>query len=298
MTLQELEALVTSIDDVFFVVGAAILGIELLKLLFQREMKGKTLLDMLASFSTQLPSIFFETFVFGAAIIVYQHLAEHYIAWTLPINAWTLALTLLACDFVYYWEHRLAHEIRLFWTQHAVHHSSRFMNISVAIRFGPLEGVLSAILHTPLVLLGLPPEAVIAGVLVVLAYQVWIHTETIDRLGVLEEVLNTPSHHRVHHGCDEKYLDKNYGGILIVWDRLFGTFQREEEQPRYGLKRDFDSVNPLLVWVSELPGLYRDVVSARSPHELWMRLFAHPSWQPASPERKAPAGRVVGESGT
>ncbi len=245
MNLQQIEDIAISVEEIFFLVGIAILAIELLKLLTQREMKGKTLLDMLASFSTQLPSILIETLVFGAALIGYQYLAEHYVTWTLSLDVWTFALTLLACDFVYYWEHRLAHEIRLAWTQHAVHHSSRFMNISVAVRFGPFEGVLSAILHTPLVLLGLPPEAVAAGILIVLAYQVWIHTETIGRLGVLESFLNTPSHHRVHHGCDEKYLDRNYGGVLIVWDKLFGTFQVEEETPRYGLKRDFNSVNPL-----------------------------------------------------
>jgi len=280
VNVQQIEDIAISVEEIFFLVGIAILAIELLKLFTQREMKGTTLLDMLASFSTQVPSILIETLVFGAALIGYQHLAEHYVTWTLSLDVWTFALTLLLCDFVYYWEHRLAHEIRLAWTQHAVHHSSRFMNISVAVRFGPFEGVLSAILHTPLVLLGLPPEAVAAGILIVLAYQVWIHTETIGRLGVLESFLNTPSHHRVHHGCDEKYLDRNYGGVLIVWDKLFGTFQVEEETPRYGLKRDFDSVNPLLVWVSELPGLFRDVVSARSVRELGMRLFAHPSWEP------------------
>ena len=281
-----LETLSTSFEEIFFLIGLAILVVELIKLLFQPAGKARTFLDMVASLSTQVPSILIETVVFGTAFVAYTWLADSVVSWTLPLNGWTLVLTLLACDFVYYWEHRLAHEIRLAWTQHAVHHSSRFMNITVAVRFGPFEGILSALLHAPLVLLGLPPVAIVAGIIVVLAYQTWIHTETIGRLGFLDRVLNTPSNHRVHHGCDEKYLDKNYGGILIVWDRLFGTYRAEEERPRYGLKRDFNSVNPLTVWVSELPGLFRDLANAQSSREWIMRLFAHPSWQPVAKHNK------------
>ncbi|MEL7231175.1 MAG: sterol desaturase family protein, partial [Pseudomonadota bacterium] len=161
-----------------------------------------------------------------------------------------------------------------------VHHSSRHMNVSVAVRFGPLEGVISALFHLPLVFLGFPPVLIFSGILAVLAYQTWIHTELIGKLGILDDVLNTPSNHRVHHGCDDKYIDKNYGGILIIWDRMFGTFQREEERPHYGLKRDFDSVNPIHVWFSELPQFYKDLRNSRSLSEIWMRLFGRPGWAP------------------
>ena len=152
------------------------------------------------------------------------------------------------------------------------------MNVFVAFRFGPFEGVVSGLIHLPLVLLGFPPELVFFGILAVLAYQGWIHTESIGRLGVLDQFFNTPSNHRVHHGCDEKYLDRNYGGILIVWDRLFATYQPEEEHPRYGLKRDFDSVNPVQVWISEWPGLFRDLRAAGSWRQVLSILFAHPDW--------------------
>jgi len=170
--------------------------------------------------------------------------------------------------------------VRLLWTQHAVHHSSRDMNIATGVRFGPLEGLWSLIVHIPLALMGFAPEAILFGVIVVLAYQSWLHTELIGKLGPLERVLNTPSHHRVHHGCDDKYLDKNYAGILIVWDRMFGSFQKEEETPRYGLRRDFNSQNPLLVWVSELPGLLRDLRKARNLREAWNYLIRPPGWTP------------------
>ena len=111
-------------------------------------------------------------------------------------------------------------------------------------------------------------------------WQTWLHTELIGKLGPLEWVLNTPSHHRVHHGSDAKYLDRNYGGILIVWDRLFKTFQVEEETPNYGLTRDFDSVNPLKIWFSEVPQYWRDVRKATSWHDVWMRTFGGPDWRP------------------
>jgi len=135
-------------------------------------------------------------------------------------------------------------------------------------------------LHFPLIFMGFPPELVFFGILVVLAYQTWIHTELIVKLGPLDGVLNTPANHRVHHGCDDKYIDKNYGGILIIWDRIFGTYQREEETPNYGLKRDFNSINPLFVWVSEWPGLFADLKKSKSFGETWMYLFGRPGWQP------------------
>ena len=110
------------------------------------------------------------------------------------------------------------------------------MNTIVGIRFGPFEGVFTVIVHLPLLLVGFPAELIFFGILVVLAYQTWIHTEVIGGLGFIDGLVNTPANHRVHHSCDEKYIDKNYGGILMIWDKLFGTYQREEELPNYGFK--------------------------------------------------------------
>lgn len=283
MTPQDIERLTTRIDEVFFVIAGAIFAIELLKGLFAGTLRGRAVLDMVASASTQVPYLLVEIFLLAFAYVGYVLVSDAFVTWQLPVSAWTAILAVLACDFVYYWEHRFAHEIRLLWTQHAVHHSSRFMNIVVGIRFGPFEGLVSAILHLPLVLVGFSPELVLFGIVTVLAYQGWIHTETIGRLGFLDEILNTPSNHRVHHGCDDKYIDRNYGGILIVWDRLFGTYQREEETPNYGLRRDFSSVNPVSVWFSELPGLVRDVFAARSWRERRHHLFGRPGTE-ISPE--------------
>ena len=272
--------LTSNIDDAFFLIGAAILLIELAEAFFKGTLRRKTILEMLVSASTQIPFLLVQVLLLTAAYGVYWIIDATLIPWSIPTTLPLLVLAVLAADFTYYWKHRIAHEVRLLWTQHAVHHSSRDMNIVTGVRFGPLEGLWSIIAHLPLVLIGFSPEVVIGASVVVLAYQTWLHTELIGKLGPLERVLNTPSHHRVHHGCDDKYLDKNYGGILIIWDRIFGTYQVEEERPRYGLKRGFDSQNPLWVWVSELPALWRDLRAAQSWTEVRKRLFGRPDWQP------------------
>lgn len=280
MTAETISQFATDFDDVFFIIGGAILAIEVIKALFSGALRGRTVLDMIASASTFIPVLLVEVFLMSALYIGMQMFADAFVSWQLPITLWTFALAILACDFAYYWEHRIAHQVRLLWTQHAVHHSSREMNVTVAIRFGPFEGFASALCHFPLILIGFPPAMVFAGIIIVLGYQTWIHTELIGKLGPLEGILNTPANHRVHHGCDDKYIDKNYGGILIIWDRLFGTYQREEETPRYGLKRDYNSINPLSVWFSEWPDLFSDVIKSKSLGDALMYIFGRPGWQP------------------
>ena len=274
------EQLGSNVDDISFIIGGALLLIEIVKSFFSGRLKGRGVLDMVASISTQIPSILVETFLMVFVYLGFVFVSENYVSWTFPVTWWTIAFVLLAADFVYYWEHRIAHEVRLFWTQHAVHHSSRQMNTTVAVRFGPFEGAISAALHFPLVLIGFSAELVFFAIFAVLAYQIWIHTELIGKLGFLDGILNTPANHRVHHACDETYIDKNYGGILIIWDRIFGTYQSEEETPTYGLKRDFDSVNPLAVWFSELPQFFRDIAGARSFSEALKFAFMPPGWKP------------------
>lgn len=280
MMSEAFYALAEQIDEVFILIGAAILLIEIAEVLFKGSARGKTFLEMIASASTQVPSIAVEVFIMTAAYSGLYLISYEFISWEIPTTVWTIALALLLADFTYYWEHRIAHQVRLLWTQHAVHHSSRDYNIVTAVRFGPFEGVWAFIVHIPMVLIGFSPEVVFGSAIVVLGYQTWLHTELIGRLGPLEWVLNTPSHHRVHHGSDDKYLDKNYAGILIIWDRLFGTFQKEEERPRYGLTTDFESKNPLKVWFSEIPALVRDLRKAKSGREFWGYLFMGPGWKP------------------
>ena len=166
-----------------------------------------------------------------------------------PANAWwSWVILFFVDDLAYYIFHRVSHESRLFWNFHVVHHSSEQYNLSVAVRQSWFSGVLHWIFYAPVMLLGFAPWmfALMHGLNLV--YQFWIHTKTVKRLGPLEWVLNTPSHHRVHHGVNEQYLDKNYAGVLIIWDRLFGSFIEEKEEPRYGIIKPLKSYNPL--WIN------------------------------------------------
>ena len=166
-----------------------------------------------------------------------------------PADAWwSWVILFFADDFVYYWFHRVSHESRIFWNFHVVHHSSNSYNLSVAVRQSWFSGLLHWIFYGVLMLIGFAPWmfAVMHGFNLI--YQFWIHTKFVHRLGWLENILNTPSHHRVHHGVNDQYLDKNYAGVLIIWDRLFGSFVSEEEEPRYGIITPLESNNPL--WIN------------------------------------------------
>ncbi|NIA68179.1 sterol desaturase family protein [Pelagibius litoralis] len=279
--LEQLEAWILQMDGLSLAIGVGLLSVETIKDLIVRRQPGRRFLETLASLSTQIPYIAGELMFTTATVIAYFAVYELVTPLPIPVTLATLVLALIAADFVYYWEHRLAHQVRLLWVSHAVHHSARVMNTAVAFRFGFLESPWAALIHLPLILIGFHPLAVFAGQVAVLVYQTWIHTELIGKLGPLERLFNTPANHRVHHGCDAKYLDRNYGGILMIWDRLFGTYQAEEETPRYGLARDFTSVNPLKIWFSEYPALFCDLASARSLAEARGYLFNRPGWRPS-----------------
>ena len=172
---------------------------------------------------------------------------------------WLAAIVLfLGVDCAYYWFHRIAHEYNAPWAGHVVHHSSEDYNLAVALRQGTFQGVFSWVFYLPLALVGYPPAWFAAMSSFDTLYQFWIHTRLIGKLGPLEWVLNTPSHHRVHHGRNPKYLDKNYAGTLIIWDRMFGTFKAEEEEPVYGLTKPLNSWNPLWANLHVWNDLIRD----------------------------------------
>lgn len=198
----------------------------------------------------------------------------------IPFNTWWgLALLFTAEEFAYYWMHRCSHEIRWLWASHVVHHTPEHLHLASAFRLGATE-LLSGnwLFHLPLYLLGLNPVAVGAMSAINLSYQFLLHTEAVGRLGPLEWVLNTPSHHRVHHASNPEYLDRNYGGMVIVWDRLFGTFAQERpESPRvYGLAHPLHSANPLRVAFHEWFALMGDARHARSWPERLRQLFGRP----------------------
>ena len=175
----------------------------------------------------------------------------------------SFAAAMVLWDFLYYWDHRLQHEHRLLWANHVSHHSSQRYNLSTALR-QPWTGLMMTWIFAPLPLLGIRPKTAMRAGQLNLLYQYWIHTEVIDRLpAAAENVLNTPSHHRVHHGSNRQYLDRNYGGILIVWDKLFGTFEPEVRRVRYGPTKNIDTFNPVKIALQQFADIGRDVVRAK-----------------------------------
>jgi sterol desaturase/sphingolipid hydroxylase (fatty acid hydroxylase superfamily) len=198
-----------------------------------------------------------------------------------PTDAWwAWVIIFFADDLAYYWFHRISHEVRVFWASHVVHHSSEHYNLSTALRqtWVPMTYLP---FWLPLALAGFPPWMILTQQAVSLIYQFWIHTERIGRLPrPIELVFNTPSHHRVHHGANEQYLDRNYAGILIIWDRLFGTFAGEHERVRYGLTKNIDTFKPTEVAFHEYKAIVRDVRTARSWRECWGYMLRGPGWAP------------------
>ncbi|WP_328337703.1 sterol desaturase family protein [Streptomyces violaceus] len=197
-----------------------------------------------------------------------------------PVLWWTVPLMLLGQDFFYYWSHRGHHVIRVLWACHVVHHSSRKFNFTTALR-QPWTSLTVWPFYVPLIAAGVHPAALAFCSSANLVYQFWIHTERIDRMPRwFESVFNTPSHHRVHHASQGGYLDRNFGGILIVWDRLFGSFAAETERPVYGLTKNIDTYNPLKVATHEYVAIAKDLKAARGWRERAGRVFMGPGWGP------------------
>jgi sterol desaturase/sphingolipid hydroxylase (fatty acid hydroxylase superfamily) len=188
------------------------------------------------------------------------------------------AVAILGWDAIYYWNHRFNHESRWLWAMHVVHHSSERYNLSTALRQPVAEGLTMSVPYGLLALAGVRPSVIENARALNLIYQFWIHTEAVKSIGWLENVLNTPSHHRVHHGVNRQYLDRNHGSILILWDRLFGTFEREDERVVYGLTTNIDTYNPVTIATHEWRDIARDVAGASSWRERLSFLLRGPGW--------------------
>ena len=189
-----------------------------------------------------------------------------------------LAAAVLGWDFLYYWNHRFMHTSRYMWAVHEVHHSSERYNLSTALR-QPVADVLgTSIPYGLLCLFGIPPSAVATARGINLIYQFWIHTEAIDRIGRAESTFNSPSHHRVHHGSNRQYLDRNHGGILIVWDRMFATFEPEDERVVYGLTKNIDTFDPARIATHEYVDMARDIASSTGWVERLSYVLRGPGW--------------------
>lgn len=259
-----------------------LIAVELLVLRLRGPARAYRFSDSITNLSCGVGQQVLEPFLKGVALVPYAWLWTHARVFTVsaasPI-AW--AVLVLGVDLGYYAWHRASHRIGFLWAVHAVHHQSEEYNLSVALRQPWLESFTAPFFYLPLAVLGFPPAMYLAGVTIDTLYQFWIHTRTVKRLGPLEWFMNTPSHHRVHHGIDPEYVDRNYGGIFIFWDRLFGTFRREDREPVFGTVKPLGTWGPLAANVAVWKDLAKTARATRSWSDKLRVWFAPPEWRPA-----------------
>ncbi|NVB43349.1 sterol desaturase family protein [Pseudenhygromyxa sp. WMMC2535] len=292
--------LITYSIPIFF----ALIGIELLasRLMGRRVYRlNDSVDDLNCGIVSRLRGLFTGVLTFGAYLLCYAFGRETLGLPALTANSWVAwVVALIGVDLAYYWFHRLSHEVNFLWAAHVVHHQSEEYNLAVALRQSAFQGLFSFVFYLPLALAGVHPLVYVAAVQINTIYQFWIHTRLIGRMGPLEWVLNTPSHHRVHHGADPKYLDRNYAGMLIIWDRMFGSFQLEEEEPTYGTTKPLARWNPLWANFDYWAQL---VAQARTFDRFADRVrlfFKRPGWRPEQPVPTPPEvrGRPVFDADT
>ncbi len=222
--------------------------------------------------------LLFEVSLLGVYALVHAHAR----LWTFaPGSVWPWLIAIVGVDLGYYWWHRLSHEVNLLWAVHVVHHQSEDYNLAVALRQAVLSPVTVLPFYLPLAVLGVPLTVFYLVNALSTLYQFWIHTELVERLGFLEQVINTPSLHRVHHGVNPEYLDRNYAATFICWDQLFGTLRREEAPVVYGVSHPLRSFDPVWAQVQPLWALVEAVRQAPTAREAIRFLFASPAWHPA-----------------
>ncbi|HAI76418.1 MAG TPA: sterol desaturase family protein [Microscillaceae bacterium] len=273
-----------------------LIGIELLINQFQKAKLYRlhdAITDINIGSSQQIVAILMRLLGIGLYEIIYHNLSFQWIDNT-QFSWVNFIILFIAWDFCYYWAHRMSHEINLFWSGHVVHHQSEDYNLAVALRQSWFQAIWTAPFYLPLALVGFRPEDIVYVSGLNLIYQFWIHTEVIDKMGFLEWFMNTPSHHRVHHGRNPKYIDKNHAGVFIIWDRMFGTFQAEEERPVYGITTPINSWNPIWANFSHFQTIGEQLKEARTLKDYWMVLFGKPGWS-AKLQAYIPAPQVSRE---
>ena len=258
----------------------ALLGIEMLasRILGRRDhLLEDMVTDISCGMGEQLTGALARGLVFAGYVLLYHQVAPFHFEKE-QISAWIIGM--VGVDLSYYWWHRFSHRTHIGWATHVPHHQSQDYNLAVALRQSWTSKISMAPFHWPLAILGIPPVVVLVSEALGLLYQFWIHTRLVDRLGPLEWFMNTPSHHRVHHGIETKYLDHNYGSILIIWDRLFGTYQKEEQEPDYGVTDPIETYNPILIQTAGLRWLWGKMKSARSWQGSLCCMWMPPEWLP------------------
>ncbi|CAF0733519.1 unnamed protein product [Rotaria sordida] len=235
-----------------------------------------------AGIISRIPRFFFRSIQLTTYIWVYENVRIFpRLSWNSPITYW---ITFFGMDLGYYWFHRMAHEVNLFWASHQTHHSSEYYNLSTALRQSVAQIYFSWIFYLPLALV-IPPQIFLIHEQMNLLYQFWIHTDVISNLGPFEYILNTPSHHRVHHGRNPYCIDKNYAGVFIIWDRLFGTFaaERKDEEIAYGLIHPINTFDPLETQFNHFKYIFKQFFKTEGWSNKLSVIWKGPGWQPGLP---------------
>jgi sterol desaturase/sphingolipid hydroxylase (fatty acid hydroxylase superfamily) len=236
--------------------------------------------ETMANGAIEIGNRILDNTIVGAIFIIGFFTTEQFAFLEIPVTWWSWVLAIIAVDFTYYWMHRIEHERRILWAVHSVHHSSQEYNLTTALRLSWLESLYEWIFFVPVLLIGFDAIQILLSLVMVVLYQTWIHTEKIGRLGWLDGIFNTPSVHRIHHATNAAYIDKNYGGFLIIWDRLFGTYQTETEKPVYGITKQLETSNPLTINFHEFGSIYKDIVQAKGASNRASYAFGRTGWQP------------------
>ena len=258
-----------------------------LELLFASAMRAKAeydVRDTLANVAMSIGSIFFWG-MYSGIFMTAVYLAYRHRLTDIPFAWWSFALAFVLEDLRYYVWHRISHRSRWFWASHVVHHSSQRYNLSTALRQTWTGSFTSFIFWLWLPIVGFAPVMIMTMKAVSLLYQFWIHTELVRSMGSLEKVMNTPSHHRVHHGSNPRYIDRNHGGTLIIWDKLFGTFEPENpaDPPRFGLTHNITTFNPVRIAFHEWVQMFRDAWTAPGWSNKFRYVFGNPGWRHDDP---------------
>lgn len=264
-----------------FYISIAVLLLEFGVYAIKKKFTLQLLGDSVTNFVTLFMFFFIAAIVFTAYLAGFYWLYLNFSITQLPINGWTIIACILLADIAYYWEHRFMHRTGVGWATHTVHHSSPHFNISVAYRFGPLDGVMPFFFSAPMAILGFNPIVILFSEAFVQIYQTLLHTEVVKKLPrPIEAIFNTPSHHRVHHGSNPEYIDKNYAGIFIIWDKIFGTFEEEKAPVRYGLTKPINTINPLKVFFIGFGRLFQKSYNAKGFKNKFLYWIKPPGWEP------------------
>ena len=263
-------------------IGIGVVSLIIIELIVshRRKFKTYTLSDSIVNLSCGMIERLFNFFVIVLSYFAYEYLFEHFSLFQLPVAWYTWLLAIVVADFLSYWFHRLSHEINFLWAAHIVHHQSEELNITTVFRVSFFAVIYRFFFFMWMPVFGFAPELVVGSTVFIGIFQFLTHSRLVGKLGPLEWFFTTPSHHRVHHARNDKYIDQNYSHVMIIWDRIFGTFTEEQEEPDYGITSGFESVNPFWAQFSYWDNLIIRARKAKSFKSVWKLFTGPPTWTP------------------